>query len=68
MGRTSEGESIITKGLQAGEQVVREGQFLLGPGARVEIKDSGKPAESKEAKGEGMSKGDKGRVQKGGDS
>jgi multidrug efflux system membrane fusion protein len=39
VGRTSEGEAVIAKGLQAGEQVVREGQFLLGPGARVEIKE-----------------------------
>jgi multidrug efflux system membrane fusion protein len=68
MGRTSEGESIIAKGLQAGEQVVREGQFLLGPGARVEIKDSGKPAETKERKGEGMSKGNQSGAQQGGDS
>jgi multidrug efflux system membrane fusion protein len=37
--RTDEGEAVIAKGLQAGEQVVREGQFLLGPGTRVEIKD-----------------------------
>ena len=37
--RTTEGEAIIAKGLAAGEQVVREGQFLLGPGSRIEIKD-----------------------------
>jgi multidrug efflux system membrane fusion protein len=39
IGSTSEGSAIIAKGLAAGEQVVREGQFLLGPGARVEVKD-----------------------------
>ena len=39
VGPTSEGEAIIASGLTAGEQIVREGQFLLGPGSRVEIKD-----------------------------
>ncbi len=39
IGLTNEGEAVIAKGLAAGEQVVREGQFLLGPGSRVEIKD-----------------------------
>jgi multidrug efflux system membrane fusion protein len=39
IGSTNEGEAVISKGLVAGEQVVREGQFLLGPGARVEIKN-----------------------------
>jgi membrane fusion protein, multidrug efflux system len=59
VGRTSEGESIIAKGLAAGEQVVREGQFLLGPGARIEIKDAGRATETKERNGErpGNSKG-----------
>jgi multidrug efflux system membrane fusion protein len=51
LGQTSEGEAVIAKGLAAGEQVVREGQFLLGPGSRVEIKDPTKAAE--ETKGEG---------------
>jgi multidrug efflux system membrane fusion protein len=51
MGQTNEGEAIITKGLAAGEQVVREGQFLLGPGSRIEVKDPSKVAE--EGKGEG---------------
>ncbi len=37
--RTNEGAAIISKGLSAGEQVVREGQFLLGPGTRVEVKN-----------------------------
>ncbi|HXG52594.1 MAG TPA: efflux RND transporter periplasmic adaptor subunit [candidate division Zixibacteria bacterium] len=36
--RTQEGESVIGEGVRAGETVVREGQFLLGPGSRVEIK------------------------------
>lgn len=55
MGRTNEGEAIITKGLVAGEQVVREGQFLLGPGSRVEIKDPNAVAEK--TKGDASSGG-----------
>ena len=51
LGSTSEGEAIIAKGLAVGEQVVREGQFLLGPGSRIEVKDPTKATE--EAKGEG---------------
>jgi len=51
IGRTSEGEAVIAKGLAAGEQVVREGQFLLGAGSRIEIKDPTKVAD--EVKGEG---------------
>jgi len=39
IGTTSEGIAIITKGLAVGEQVVREGQFLLGPESRVDIKN-----------------------------
>lgn len=51
LGRTNEGEAIIAKGLAAGETVVREGQFLLGPGSRIEIKDPSKTGD--ETKGEG---------------
>jgi multidrug efflux system membrane fusion protein len=40
LGATSGGEAVIAKGLAAGEQVVREGQFLLGPGSRIEIKEA----------------------------
>jgi multidrug efflux system membrane fusion protein len=39
LGSTSEGEAVIANGLTAGEQIVREGQFLLGPGSRIEIMD-----------------------------
>ena len=47
IGTTSEGIAIITKGLAVGEQVVREGQFLLGPESRVDIKNpSGVTAET----------------------
>ena len=39
LGLTNEGEAVIAKGIEAGELVVREGQFLLGPGSRVEVKE-----------------------------
>ena len=58
IGRTNEGEAIIAKGLAAGEQVVREGQFLLGPGSRVEIKDSTAVAEETKRGGRGRGKAD----------
>jgi membrane fusion protein, multidrug efflux system len=63
VGRTDEGEAVIAKGLQAGEQIVREGQFLLGPGSRIEVKD-GKATEAGETKRE---KGErrKGKAQEG---
>jgi multidrug efflux system membrane fusion protein len=48
--RTDEGEAIIAKGLKAGEQVVREGQFLLGPGSRIEFKEATATTESGERK------------------
>ena len=47
--RTNEGEAVIAQGLQAGEQIVREGQFLLSAGAKVEIKET-KATETKERK------------------
>jgi membrane fusion protein, multidrug efflux system len=40
LGSTSEGEAVIANGLRPGEQIVREGQFLLGPGSRIEVKNS----------------------------
>jgi multidrug efflux system membrane fusion protein len=49
LGLTNEGEAVITKGLKAGEVVVREGQFLLGPGSRVEVKDI-PPTEAQDGK------------------
>jgi hypothetical protein len=42
LGQTNQGEAIVATGLAAGEQVVREGQFLLGPGSRIEIKGAEK--------------------------
>jgi multidrug efflux system membrane fusion protein len=51
IGQTNNGEVIIAKGLAAGEQVVKEGQFLLGPDSRVEIR--GEQAKDGGTKGEG---------------
>ena len=70
LGTTSGGEAVITKGLAAGEQIVREGQFLLGPGSRIEIKDtavSDGKSDVKEEKRERARKG-KGKAQEGGQS
>jgi multidrug efflux system membrane fusion protein len=50
VGPTNEGEAVIVKGLAPGEQVVREGQFLLGPGSRVEIRDQTRTVDTEEQK------------------
>jgi multidrug efflux system membrane fusion protein len=50
VGPTNEGEAVIIKGLAPGEQVVREGQFLLGPGSRVEIRDQTRTVDTEEQK------------------
>jgi multidrug efflux system membrane fusion protein len=63
--RTDEGEAVISKGLQAGEQIVREGQFLLGPGSRIEIKNA--QTKTEETKKSRAAKG-KGKVKEGGES
>jgi multidrug efflux system membrane fusion protein len=60
LGQSQAGESIIMKGLAPGEVVVREGQFLLGPNSRVEIKTAsadssntgGEPSESRKGRGD----------------
>ncbi len=39
--RTLDGQAVIEKGLQPGEKVVTDGQFLLGPGTKVEVKHEG---------------------------
>jgi multidrug efflux system membrane fusion protein len=51
VGQTNEGEAVIAKGVAAGEQVVREGQFLLGPGSRVDIRVQNKITEETKAEG-----------------
>ncbi|HEY7317553.1 MAG TPA: efflux RND transporter periplasmic adaptor subunit [Candidatus Binatia bacterium] len=62
VGPTNEGEAIIASGLTAGEQIVREGQFLLGPGSRVEIKDpivgEGKRDRGRPSKAKGGERGE----------
>ncbi|MGH7928771.1 MAG: hypothetical protein ACREQV_13360, partial [Candidatus Binatia bacterium] len=52
IGATNEGEAVIAKGLVPGEQIVREGQFLLGPGSRIEIRGSASVVEE-QSKDEG---------------
>jgi len=39
--RTQGNESVIAKGLQAGEKVVVDGQPRLAPGAKVEVRSGG---------------------------
>ena len=60
VGQTNEGEAVITKGVAVGEQVVREGQFLLSPGSRVDIKETAKVAD--DGKGEGRRGGGRGKA------
>ncbi len=69
IGRTNGGEAVITAGLAAGEQVVREGQFLLGPGSRVEVKDPNVSAEeTKGGRRRGRPEGALGEPSKGGEA
>ena len=39
--RTIDNDAVIDKGVQPGEQVVTDGQFLLGPGTKVQVKKEG---------------------------
>lgn len=39
IGRSLDGMIVVEKGLQAGEKVVTDGQFLLVPGSKVQIKN-----------------------------
>jgi multidrug efflux system membrane fusion protein len=69
--RTDQGETVIAQGLQPGEQIVREGQFLLSPGTRVEIKDidkDTKAAETKEERKRDRAGKGKGKAQEKGES
>jgi multidrug efflux system membrane fusion protein len=43
-GATDGGDTVVVKGLAAGERVVTDGQLRLVPGARVDIKTSAAPA------------------------
>jgi len=42
-GRTIQGDTVVQKGLQAGETVVVDGQVRLAPGAPVSIKQAPAP-------------------------
>lgn len=39
-GRNLDGQTVITKGLKPGEQVVTDGQFQLAPGSKLQIKQA----------------------------
>lgn len=65
VGQTQEGEAVIAKGVAAGEMVVREGQFLLGPGSQVDIKDANETAEIKEGRKEPAARGKRRAQQRG---
>lgn len=43
--RTLNNDAVIEKGLQPGEKVVTDGQFLLSPGTKVQVKSDKKEAE-----------------------
>jgi len=48
--RAYEHETIVVKGVQAGEKVVTDGQLRLVPGAAVKIQDAPSPASAPEAR------------------
>jgi len=48
-GRTIDGETVVEKGLQAGETVVTDGHLRLVPGARVQVKAAPRAAASGKA-------------------
>jgi multidrug efflux system membrane fusion protein len=54
--RTQGSETVIAKGLQAGEQIVTDGQARLTPGTKVEIRSAER---GEKAAGEGAKRGDK---------
>jgi multidrug efflux system membrane fusion protein len=45
VGRTLNSETVIDKGLQAGEKIVTDGQLRLVPGVKVQIKDEAPAAQ-----------------------
>ena len=50
MAMTFEGGTVVTNGLKSGETIVLDGQLRLGPGAKVTIKSSDKPATNDRAR------------------
>ncbi len=64
VGQSQEGETVIAKGLAPGEVVVREGQFMIGPNSRVEIKQTARADESKDNAPAGRNgRGERGKIQ-----
>jgi multidrug efflux system membrane fusion protein len=51
--RSVDGESVVEKGLQPGDRVVTDGQFLLGQGSKVQIKGDKQVREDKKGQKEG---------------
>jgi multidrug efflux system membrane fusion protein len=49
--RSLNGESVIEKGLRPGEEVVTEGQFLLGPESKVQVKSGKESGSGEQLKG-----------------
>jgi multidrug efflux system membrane fusion protein len=60
--RSLNGDSVVEKGLQPGENVVTDGQFLLGPGSKVQVKNG--KEESKEGAKEQVKSGKEGGKRK----
>jgi multidrug efflux system membrane fusion protein len=52
VGRSINGETIVDQGLKVGERVVTDGQFLLGPGSRIQVKTA-KDSSEENVKGSG---------------
>jgi multidrug efflux system membrane fusion protein len=50
--RSLNGESVVEKGLEPGEQVVTDGQFLLGPGSKVQVKNGKEDTNKEQVKGD----------------
>jgi len=46
VGRSSDGQAVVDKGLASGERVVTDGQLRLVPGSKVELKQAAVPPSS----------------------
>lgn len=55
--RTLGGEAVIGKGLKPGERVVIDGQFLLAPGTKVQLRDEKQDGQKKREKKDGQEAG-----------
>ncbi|HEY1373778.1 MAG TPA: efflux RND transporter periplasmic adaptor subunit [Candidatus Binatia bacterium] len=61
VGRSLNGESVIEQGVHAGERVVTDGQFLLGPTSRIQIKTAKDSTQEPAKGGAGKEEGGKRR-------